>query len=186
MATTRIKKTLTAIPASIKEAMGFLASIGDKQREINKIKHETKKKIERLNAEAKQKIEGLTKDRDNFFTALFAFASPRKEELTRVTRSQKTEAGTFGWRWTTPYVELAKGLTDEDVISTLKKNGLTEYIRVIEEVDREAMLRDQPKVSGVSYMQRDEFFAKPRMTKEAGRAEELVRQGETEAIDVLP
>jgi phage host-nuclease inhibitor protein Gam len=101
--------------------------------------------------------------------------------LTEVTRSQKTEAGTFGWRWTTPYVDIAKGVSDEKIIATLKREGLTDYIRITEELDREAMLRDQPKVAGVAYSQRDEFFAKPKLAKEDGRAEELVK---TEAIDV--
>ncbi len=184
MATTRIKKRLTAIPASIKEAMAFLASIGAKQREINVIKRETKEEIDRLSAQAKLRIEILTKERDTFFTALFAFASPRKKELTAVTRSQKTEAGTFGWRWTTPYVKFAEGVTDDLVIKNLKAKGLKEYVRVVEEVDREALLRDRPEIDGISYEQRDEFFAKPKMAKDSGRAEELVKEV-TEAVDTL-
>ena len=177
----RIKKTLTAIPASIQEAATYLLSIGEKQREINKIKRETKKEVELLNSEANKKVDALKKDRDAFFVALFGYAAPRKAELTKETRSQATFAGTFGWRWTTPMVEVAEGKNDQDVIKTLKRIGLTDYIRVVEEVDREALLRDRPNVPGVSYTQRDEFFAKPKMKKEDGKAEELVKI--TEAID---
>lgn len=177
----RLKKALTAIPASIAEAAGYLASIGEKQREINKIKREAKKQIEEINAEAKKKLGVIVKDRDAFFNALFAFAAPRKAELTRETRSQVTSTGTFGWRWTPPAVELADGKTDEDIIRSLEKRELFQYIRVVKELDREALLRDRPLISGVSYTQRDEFFAKPKMKREEGRAEELVR---TEAIDV--
>lgn len=178
----RIKKTLTAIPASIAEAATYLVSIGNKQREINKLKRETKEEVDRINAEAKKKITELTKDRDAFFTALFAFAAPRKAELTKEARSQKTHAGTFGWRWTTPAVELKEGKTDEQIITTLEKLKLFQYIRVVKELDREAMLRDRPIVPNVSYTQRDEFFAKPKMNKGDGRAEELVKM--TEAIDI--
>lgn len=176
----RIKKTLTFVPASLSEAISFLVSIGNKQREINCIKRDAKKRIDAINSETKTSVESLTKDRDVFFTSLFAFASSCKEELTRINRSQKTEAGTFGWRWTTPYVDLAEGKSDQDVIASLKRKGMTSYIRVVEELDREAMLRDRPEVPGVSYSQRDEFFAKPKLAKEDGRAEELVR---TETID---
>lgn len=183
MVTTRIKKTLTAVPASIAQAITYLASIGEKQKEINRIKREAKEQIDTITAKTKQEVAAITVDRDNFFTALFAFASSRKQELTAVTRSQKTSAGTFGWRWNTPYVELAEGKTDEEVIAELRERGLKQYIRVIEELDREALLRDHPKLSGVAYMQRDEFFAKPKMKKEDGRGEELVKQ-ETEAVDV--
>lgn len=177
----RIKKSFTYVPASLVEAASFLISIGNKQREINRVKREAKKKVEIITTETKKVVDALTKDRDVFFTSLFAFSSARKEELTRVTRSQKTAAGTFGWRWTTPYVDLAEGKSDQDVIASLKRKGLTAYIRVVEELDREAMLRDRPEVSGVSYSQRDEFFAKPKLAKEDGRAEELVT---TEAVDV--
>lgn len=178
--TSRIKKALTYVPSSVSEAVSFLISIGQKQGAINRIKRETKQKVETITGEAKQSIEQLTKERDTFFTALFAFASPRKAELTKVTRSQKTTAGTFGWRFTTPYVDIAEGKTDQDVIATLKKAGLTKYIRIIEEIDREALLRDRPEVKGISYSQRDEFFAKPKLAREDGRAEELVK---TETVD---
>lgn len=177
----RLKKTFTAIPASVAEAAQYLLSIGSQQREINKIKRETKAEVDKLNAEANKKIEVLKKERDTFFTALFAFAQPRQAELTVSARSVKTDAGTFGWRWTTPMVEIAEGKTDQDIIKTLKRIGLSDYIRVIEEVDREALLRDRPTVPNVSYTQRDEFFAKPKMAKEDGRAEELSKI--TEAID---
>ena len=179
---TRIKKTLTAIPASLSEAVTYLVSIGNKQRSINRIKREAKVKVEKINKETKETVETLTKERDAFFTALFAFASPRKAELTAVTRSQKTAAGTFGWRWTPPYVELAEGKSDQEIISAMKKKGLGDYIRVIEEIDREALLLDRPIVPGVSYVNHDEFFAKPKLTKADGRAEELSKI--TDAIDI--
>lgn len=178
---TRIKKSLAYVPASLLEATRFLVSIGQKQREINRLKREAKQKVEAINVATKKSVEELTKERDTFFVALFAFASSRKAELTKVTRSQKTDAGTFGWRFTPPYVDIAEGKSDQDIIAVMKKDGLNKYIRVIEEIDRDAMLRDRPEVKGVCYSNRDEFFAKPKLAKEDGRAEELVK---TEAIDV--
>lgn len=177
---TRLKKTLTEIPASISEAGALITSIGNKQREINKIKREAKARTEVINAEAKKAVDKLVKERNVFFTSLFAFASARKAEFTRTYRSVKTSVGTFGWRWTTPFVELRDGFTDQDLIKSLKRLSLSQYIRTAETVDREALLRDRPIISGVQYSQRDEFFAKPKLAKEDGRAEELVK---TEAID---
>ncbi len=174
----RLKKTLTAIPASVAEAATYIISIGQKQKEINQVKRDMKKTCD----EAKKAIAGLAKERDQFFVALFGFAQPRKAELTKDLRTQKTFAGTFGWRWTTPYVDLKEGKTDQDILAALKRTGLTQYIRTVEELDREALLRDRPQIVGVAYSQRDEFFAKPKMNKGDGRAEELVKI--TEAIDV--
>ncbi len=181
--TTRIKKTLTAIPASVQEAIGYLISIGKKQQAINDIKRGLKEETARLKEEADEKIRVLTLDRDNFFTALFAFASSRKRELTQTNRSVRTSSGVFGWRFTPPYVTLAPNLTDEALIKRLKAQGLDKYVRTIEEVNREALLEDRPVIRGVSYEQRDEFFAKPKLPKGNGRAEELVKEA-TEAVDV--
>lgn len=180
---TRIKKSFTYVPSSLTEAVAFLFSIGEKQRLINRIKRETKIKVEEITSEAKKKVEEVVKERDTFFVALFAFASSKKADLTRITRSQKTPEGTFGWRWTTPYVEVKEGESDENIIAILKGKAMTQYIRVVEELDREALLRDRPDVPGIAYLQRDEFFAKPKLKREEGSAEELVKTV-TEAIDV--
>ena len=178
---TRIKKAFTAVPASISSAVTFLMSIGNKQREINTINSETKEAIKKLQEAASAKIAALVKERDTFFTSLFAFASANKSELTKITRSQKTTAGTFGWRWTTPYVAINQNLDDQAIIKILEQDpSLLQYVRTVKEIDREALLRDRPTVPGLSYEQRDEFFAKPRLAKSEGSAVEMTR---TEAID---
>ena len=181
---TRIKKTLTAIPASIAEASRFLVAMGEKQREINRINADLKEKVVELEADAKKKLEPLTISRDSLFIALFAFASPRKDELTVVTRSTKTSTGIFGWRWTTPFVRIEEGANEVQIIELLKSMGLGEYVRVIEEIDREALLREKPFVPGVSYLRRDEFFAKPKLAKGEGGSKEFSKEERTVAIDI--
>lgn len=177
----RIKKSLTAIPASVLEAANYLLSIGEKQAAINKIKREAALRVKAINVEAEAKIAPLKKDRDIFFTALYAFAISKRAELTKRDRSVGTVSGRFGWRWTPPAVVLEKGKSDEEIITLLEASNMKQYVRVMKELDREALLRDRPNVPGVEYVQREEFFAKPKMKKEEGRAEELVKS--TESID---
>lgn len=177
----RLKKAFTNIPATLSEVASFITAIAEKQRAINTKKREAKKKVEAINKELAAEVKVLKNERDTFFNALFAFAQPRKEEFTEFARSIKLETGTFGWRWTPPAVALDEGVTDADVIRLLEKKGLGKYVRIIKELDREAMLRDRPEVKHVSYEQREEFFAKPKLLKVEGTAEELV----TEAIDVV-
>ena len=180
--TTRIKKAFTAVPTSIASAVAYIASIGDKQREINKINREAKASAEAIYATAKAKVAKLEGERRTFFDALYAFAVSKKDELdTSVRRSHKTLAGVFGWRWTTPAVVIDEGLSDADIIKMLEAEELPQYIRIIKEVDREALLRDRPEVAGISYEQHDEFFVKPKLGKEDGRAVELTK---TEQLDV--
>lgn len=180
--TTRIKKAFTAIPTSITSAVAYIASIASKQREINKINREAKAKADEIYAKAKLEVQKLEGERRTFFDALYAFAASKKSELTADNcRSHKTEAGAFGWRWTPPSVAVDEGLSDEVIIKILEQKKLLQYVRVIKELDREAMLRGKPQIDGVSYTQRDEFFVKPKLGKEDGRAVELTK---TEQLDV--
>lgn len=178
----RIKKSLTAIPASILEAATYLLSIGETQKEINRIKRDAANKVRAINAEAEAKVLLLKKDRDVSFFALYAFAASKRDELTKKSRSVATASGRFGWRWTPPAVALAEGVSEEEVITLLESAGMGDYVRTMKEIDREALLRNRPDVPGIEYVQREEFFAKPKMTKEDGRAEELVKS--TEAVDL--
>jgi phage host-nuclease inhibitor protein Gam len=175
----RIKKAFTNIPTKLAEAVGFITAIAEKQRAINVAKRTAKLQIDAINAELNEKVNALKTDRDTFFNALFAFAQPQKAELTNDARSIKLESGTFGWRWTTPAVVLKGNMTDEKAIQRLEKEGFSEYVRIVKQVNREALLRDRPDISFVEYEQCEEFFAKPKLLKGEGTAEELT----TEAID---
>ena len=184
MATNRIKKSFTVIPECLADTVKFLAGIGEKQRRINAIKLAAKIRVDAINEKAKQEITVITHDRNNLFNALFAFAGPRKVSLTLGIRSVFTSQGAFGWRMTPPAVTFASGMTEMDMIRHLERNKLTQFVRVIKEVDREELLKQRPVIKHISYTQRDEFYAKPTLAKGEGKSEELTRPV-TEAIDVL-
>jgi len=171
---TRIKKTQIEVPSSLTQADILLGKIGNTQNEINEIEKELKEKIADLKAAATKKLDPLVTRRSNQINSLFAFANSRKDELTQKVRSVVLSQGTFGWRMTTPRVEMKK--SDEQMIAFLKKIGRDDYIRVIEEIDRQALLADRPKIAGISYLQNDEFFVIPK--QKAKRPKTL-----TQAID---
>lgn len=174
--TTRIKKSLTAVPETIAAAASYLASIAKKQHEINKLSREAKAAVTQIEQNLKAEVSKLERERDTFFNNLFAFAKPIQQELTKRARSIKTIAGTFGWRWTTPRVELTG--SEEALIKRLLANlELSQYVRVSYALDKEAMLAERPEIAGVTYTQREEFFATPKMPKGEGR-------GKTVAVDV--
>ncbi len=156
----RIKKTNTQVPKNLKEVNSLLGKIGNTQDEINELEKELKVKIDKLKASAAKKISPLIVRRDNQINSLFAFASPRKAELTEKVRSIVLGFGTFGWRLTTPRVEVTG--TDEEMIATLEKTGYEDYVRIIKEIDRQELLLDRPIVKGISYVQSDEFFVIPK------------------------
>lgn len=180
MTANRIKKSFTRIPETLREAGRFILEIAERQKRINEAKRDAKKKIDEINKKLAEDVSVLKLSRDTAFNALFAFAQPRKAEFTEELRTVKLPEGSFGWRWTPPAVMVRNGLSDADVIAYLKKNGLHHYVRVVEEVDREALLRVRPNLPVISYEQREEFFARPKLAKGDGSAEELTR---TDAID---
>lgn len=179
MPTTRIKKSFTRIPIAVADAVKFLAGIGALQARINAAKKKAKEEHDAIKVRLDAELAPLTSERNTLFNALFAFAQPLKEALTREAKSIKLPSGVFGWRWTPPAVQLTGFASDGVLIAHLERRGLHAYVRVVKEVDREALLRDKPAIRGVEYISREEFFAKPMLEKGAGRAEEL-----TEAIDV--
>jgi phage host-nuclease inhibitor protein Gam len=182
----RLKKSFTAIPESVKEAVKYLLSIGEAQKKINAAKRKAKAEVDQIQENLEKEVAPLVTERDRFFTALFAFAQGKKEELTAVLRSVKTKEGTFGWRWTPPSVKVEVEGQDEIVIAYLRAHKLNQYVRVIYQLDREALLRDRPDVPGISYVSTEEFFAKPKLLQKVdGNAQELTKDIEkTEAIDV--
>jgi phage host-nuclease inhibitor protein Gam len=159
---TRIKKSNTVVPRSLTQADILLGSLGETQDSINAIERELKAEIDKLKKEALKKLQPLTVRRDNQINALFSFANPRKAELTKKVRSIVLSSGTFGWRMTPPRVEI--DCCDEEMIEYLKNSGNEEFVRVIEEIDRQTLLAERPLINGISYKQSDEFFVVPRQT----------------------
>lgn len=156
---TRIKKSKTNVPRTLAQANVLLGELGNTQDEINVIEKDLKDKIAALRAEAEKKLQLLTVQRDAQINAMFTFADPRKAALTKEARSITLSSGVFGWRMTTPRVESEQ--SDEEIISLLKRTKKSEYIRIIEEVDRQALLAKRPVIAGITYAQDDEFFVVP-------------------------
>ena len=171
---TRVKKTDTLVPASIVEADNLLGKLGRTQDEINKIENNLQKEIDKLKAEALEKLQPLEVQLDKQMNKLFTFANPRKLRLTIAARSVTLSMGTFGWRMTTPRIEMNK--SDEEMIKFLKKTGNAKFIRIKEEIDRQALLAERPRIFGIDYVQNDEFYAIPRLI---GRGKKTL----TKAID---
>ncbi len=67
----------------------------------------------------------------------------------------------MGWRWTPPKVHTGKG-SDAKALATMKKDpALEQYVRAEESLDKEALLRDRPAITGIKYTQTENFFIEP-------------------------
>ena len=73
----------------------------------------------------------------------------------------QTPTGIFGWRMTPPAVSLHNV---KSVLEVLKRLNLKRFIRVKEEINKEAILKEPniaKKVKGIFIRQDEEFFVKP-------------------------
>lgn len=158
-----IKKELIPIPQNLKEASDFLAEIGREQRIIDGLKKELNETIEKIKKQYLEKTQIHEKNISEKFEGLYIFAQKNRNELTENEKKKSIElpTGIFGWRLTPPSVSLK---SVKSVLSEILKRGLNEFIRIKQEIDKEAMLKKPElasSIKGVSIVQYEEFFVKP-------------------------
>ncbi len=158
-----IKREALSVPQTIMEAAEILGQIGHKEREIQKINTQLNDQIEQMKAIESDKLSPIEEERDQLVDALFAFAESRRDELTEKGKSKtvKLLTGKLSWRTTPPRVNLRE---KEAILARLKELGLGRFIRVKEEVDKEAMLKESEvaqTVKGVSVSQTENLVIEP-------------------------
>lgn len=174
-------------PRTEEELARYIGIIGDLQRELA---------AHRISFEAA--VAELANDWENLkgdlplqvqarFEACFEYAQAKRVELTvSGKKSLELSSGQIGWRTAPPAVALDRGVKAEVVIGRLKAAGLSHLVRIVEEIDREAILKDPPAivaVVGVSVVQHEDFWLKPggdktseiskRISKQAGRKKKI-------------
>lgn len=149
-----------------------LRQLGEVERAIKTIEIQMNDRILLVKADAAKRSGPLIQARKEFHAALAAFGEARKAELFARRRSIELTFGSMGFRLSTKLKPLV-GLTWQKVLSRLKNLGLTDGIRVKEEVDREALETWQDErleLAGVRRVQEEGFWIE---TKE----EELPLEG---------
>ncbi len=166
---TRIKRSQTHIPQTLEEADIFVGLIGLSQNEIDRQEAQAEKAITRIRERLRARTEQVRKDRNALMTGIFAFAQSRRDNLIEANDGKKTielSNGTFGWRFTPPAVSIED---DALFIAECKRWGFLTYIRTKEEVDREALLANRPKIGYLSFTHKEEFVVKPAKAREVAK-----------------
>lgn len=158
-----LKRAVTAVPKSLGEAAQFLAQIGEEQRATNEIQSGFNAAVDKLKTEAMSAVEPHQRKVSELVEGLFGFAEANRVGLTDGGKRKTVEVptGTFSWRMTPPAVHFTKV---KDVLAALKKMKLKRFIRVKEEPDKEAMLKEPEvakSIKGITITQHEEFVVKP-------------------------
>ncbi|MDR6952651.1 phage host-nuclease inhibitor protein Gam [Ancylobacter sp. 3268] len=153
------------VPQSVDEAATAVRDIGETNREIGRINADANDRIAVIAEEAAQKVLPLQERVTALTEGLKVFAEANRAALTNggKTKSANLVTGAISWRNLPPKVSLRKV---EDVIASIKKLGFgKKFLRVKEEVDKEAMLKEPEKartVAGVTVGSAgEEFIVEP-------------------------
>ena len=154
------------VPQDRDEANEHIARIGDIEREIERISADMKDELAARLVTLLHRRQPLKEERDALVAGLEAFAAAHRRQLAGKGKTVRLPAGEFGWRLRPPRVTISRKV---DVIAELEERGLARFIRIIKEVNREA-IREEPEavadVPGITVGSAGEdFWVKPFFTE---------------------
>lgn len=161
--TTRVKDIAILAPMSLEEVSDLIRQLGERHRKIDTINTKLNEQVEKLKAEAMEKTQPEEKEIEDLFERIRIFAESHREELTEggKTKTCKLPTGEIYWRFTPPAVTLRDV---KKVIEQCKERKLKQFLRIKEEVDKQAMLKEPDvakTIKGVTIEQKEEFVVKP-------------------------
>ncbi|MDH4122395.1 MAG: host-nuclease inhibitor Gam family protein [Deltaproteobacteria bacterium] len=168
MAKTRLKTdaVAVAVPKTDQEAAEYVMTIGAHQRELKMLEaavDEQKSAFDqKLMSEAAPHKQGI----EDCAEGLRIYCEANRKRLTNdgKVKTVDFEHGIVAWRMRPPSVRVA---SVKAVIDTLRALDFTRFIRVKEEVDKEAILREPETVAhlkGITISQGEDFIIKPNET----------------------
>lgn len=145
---TRLKSPAAALaaPQSAAEADGFIRRIGAAQRDRDRLRAEMNGRLAEIKAEYETRAAPFKAEIEDRAKGVQTFCEANRDELTQSgkVKSHTFAAGAVNWRRRPPRVGV-RGTAA--VIERLKALKLARFLRVKEEINKEAMLAE-PDVAG--------------------------------------
>lgn len=155
------------VPQTRDEANEAVAEIGRLQRDRTRIEADMNADLASVRAQYEGKAKPLGEQITQLTRGVHVWAEANRDALTGNgrTKTVKLASGEISWRMRPPSVAV-RGMAA--VIEALKALKLKRFIRVREELDKEAVLADPDavgSVKGISITQREDFVIKPDATE---------------------
>lgn len=162
----RIEGIKIQIPESKAEADRIIKEIGEFQVEEEKIEQETNAEIKTIRGRTNRRIVPKQRAKKSRFIGLYVFYATNQHELTDEGRTRLVNLvyGQFGIQKNPPAVNIRNR---NKVLKALKARNLRYFIRIIEEIDKEAILTSPHMVSGVpgiKISQKERFVVRAKET----------------------
>ena len=161
------------IVANLEEATAAVGEIAALDRNIQAVEADMQAEIDVAKARARARAEGLQARRKELADAVGVFAKLNKDTLFRDVRTLDLGYGKIGFRLSNPSIVQDRGVTEAMSLAKLHELGLTDGIRVREELARDVLLGwpdERLVLAGVKRRQRDTFFietAREKLPEEA-------------------
>lgn len=142
-----MKASTLPVPQTREEASEAIAEIGRLDRAVVRIDADLKDALAKIKAQYEGAAAPLVERRAALSEGVKAFCEGRRNDLTNAGKSKTVTfpAGLVSWRYAPPSVTW-RGVKVEELIAIFKSLRLKRFIRVKEEVNKEAIL-DDPKAA---------------------------------------
>lgn len=163
----KLKATAIRVPQNRDEAAGFIAAIGEHQRDRQVLEAEMNEQFALTKSVYEGRARAAATAIGELKQGLEIWAAANREVLTDGGKSKTAvlATGEVRWRMTPPAVTV-KGI--QAVLEYLFGHRLDRFVRVKHEIDKEALLREPEmaaQIPGLSIGQREEFVIVPFETK---------------------
>ena len=141
---------LTELPPQNREdCAAWIKDLGDLQRNLARLETQMNDEIAAITQNYQPRIEALKTNIAAKQTGIHIWAEAHRDSLTEhgKTKTANLVTGLLQWRLRPPSVSL-RGV--EAVLENLKRLGLTRFIRIKEEPNKEAMLNEPEVVQGIA------------------------------------
>lgn len=148
------------VVADLKRAESALMELASLERKSRDITNRLNEQIDTLKDNAKAELEPLAARKKVLSDAIGTYVKMNRKELLGNKKSRDLAFGILGFRASTVLSQM-RGVTAAMTLERLKDNGLTEGIRIKEELDKDVM-RGWPEerlaLVGLVRQEKDQFF----------------------------
>lgn len=148
MAKTKSTAANLWVPQSRQEATDAIARIGKLQREFQRMGADMNDRLAKIKQKFEEDAAPIAAEIEQLHKGVQTFCEANRAELTQggKTKTVNMMSGEVHWRIRPPSVTVRAA---DVVLETLRKMGLSRFIRTKEEINKEAILADPGAVAGI-------------------------------------
>jgi phage host-nuclease inhibitor protein Gam len=168
----RLKSPAGIVASSEADVVAAIAKIGERQRELTRIETEMNDRLAVIKAEYEDRAKTHTDLISDLRLAVQGWCEANRDRLTKSgkIKTYRFPTGEISWRLAPPKVSIRSVAA---VMELLKQKGLHRFIRLKEEINKEAILAtpdDVTSIPGIELRQDEDFIIVPFESRLEGAA----------------